>query len=131
MYIKSLERKHAIAIYENWPYRETTTVEDVAIGIDQLPSAGVFLKENDQLVSWMMSFPPNGMSRLHTLEQHRRKGYAKLLTQYLSKRVAQSGCVPFVNIIQHNVPSLAFFESMQFRLVCRRFVYLSHQISYD
>ena len=114
VYVKSLERCHAQIVYDYWPYRENTSIEHVADEIELLPSAGVFLKENDEPVSWMMCYTPNGMSRLHTLEEHRRRGYAALVTQYLSKRVAQCGFVPFVNIVIENTASYKFFESMKF-----------------
>ncbi|XP_057372907.1 uncharacterized protein LOC130693731 [Daphnia carinata] len=117
VYVKSLERRHAQLVYDHWPYKESTVVDNVAIEIEQLPSAGVFLKENNELVSWIMCHPPNGMSRLHTLEEHRRRGYAALAVQYLSKRVAQSGYVPFVNMDIANVVSKQFFESMKFTLL--------------
>ncbi|EFX72030.1 hypothetical protein DAPPUDRAFT_254937 [Daphnia pulex] len=58
-----------------------------------------------------MCHPPNGMSRLHTLEEHRRRGYAALGTQYLSKRVAQRGFVPFANNVIENTASYKFFEN--------------------
>ena len=117
VYVKSLEPCHAKIVYDYWPYRESTTVDNITREIELLPSAGVFLKENDELVSWMMCHPPNGMSRLHTLEEHRRRGYAALVTQYLSKRVAQCGFVPFVNIVIENTASYKFFESMKFKLL--------------
>ena len=116
VYVKSLERCHAQTVYDYWPYKEGTTVENVAKEIEELPSAGVFLKYNNKLVSWMMSHPPNGMSRLHTLQEFRRRGYAALVTQYLSKRTAQCGFVPFVNIDEENVASQKFFENMKFEL---------------
>ncbi|KZS02954.1 Uncharacterized protein APZ42_034405 [Daphnia magna] len=115
VYVKSLEPCHAKIVYDHWPYNASTRVEYIGKEIELLPSAGVFLKENDELVSWMMCHPPNGMSRLHTLEEHRRRGYASLVTQYLTKRVAQSGVVPFVNIVIGNTASCKFFESMGFK----------------
>lgn len=115
VYVKSLEPCHAKIVYDNWPYKAGTTVENISKEIELLPSAGVFLKEGDEPVSWMMCHPPNGMSRLHTLERHRRRGYASLVTQYLTKRVAQSGCVPFVNIVIDNTASYKFFDSMGFK----------------
>ncbi|XP_046653116.1 uncharacterized protein LOC124343710 isoform X5 [Daphnia pulicaria] len=117
VYVKSLERCHAQTVYDHWPYRGNATLDNVSDEIEQLPSAGVFLKENDQLVSWITCYPPNGMSRLHTLEEHRHRGYAGLATKYLSKRVAQSGLVPFVNIVVENEASHKFFESVGFKLL--------------
>ena len=117
VYVKSLERCHAQTVYDHWPYKGHTTLDYVAKEIEQLPSAGVFFKGNDQLVSWMMCSPPNGMSRIFTLEEYRHRGYAALVTKYLSKRVAQSGLVPFVNIHIENQASHKFFESVGFKLL--------------
>ena len=81
----------------------------------RLPSAGVYLKSTDQLVAWMNLHPPNGMSRLHTLEEHRRKGYASLLTQYLSKRMAQAGHLPYAHVSVGNTASEQVFIQLGFR----------------
>ncbi|KZS02951.1 uncharacterized protein LOC116924337 isoform X2 [Daphnia magna] len=124
VYVKSLERHHAQLIYDHWTvFKDTTTVEDVADEIDHLPSAGVFLKNNDQLVSWMTGHAANGMSRLFTMDGHRRKGYAKLATQYMSKRMAQAGYLPFINIVVGNTASTEFFLGLGFQ-----FVYPMHAI---
>jgi len=112
--VKSLEKSHASTVYNYWPYKPIATEEDVMDQIDNFPSAGVFLKENDQLVSWMVFQMPWGMGKLYTLEEHRKKGYASLVTKYLSKRMAQSGYIPYVNIERGNNVSCAFFESVGF-----------------
>jgi predicted GNAT family acetyltransferase len=93
-------------------------VEDIADEIDLLPSAGLFLKDKDELVSWIMGHAPMGMSRLFTMDGHRRKGYATLVTLYMSKRMAQSGFLPYVNIVVGNTASAKFFEGLGFRFVC-------------
>lgn len=124
MYITSLQEKHAAFIHQNWPYNSTATVEDVIEDILDFPSVGVFLKETNQLVTWMMCHPPVGMSRLCTLEPFRRQGYARLAIKYLSKLIAQSGSVPFVSIIKGNTPAVALFESMGFKFLCHRDILL-------
>ena len=127
VYVKSLERCHSQFVYDNWPYRAGSTVEKVANEIDELPSAGVFLKKDNKLVSWMMYHLPNGMSRLHTLEEFRKRGYAVLVTQYLSKHVAQCGFVPFVNIHTDNVASYTLFTStMGFQRLCHGHCYVTN-----
>lgn len=116
--MKSLEPCHAQTAYDHWTYKNMSTVENFVLGINQLPSVGVFLKENDELVTWMMCNPPFGMSRLFTLENHRRRGYAKLAVQYLSKTMAQAGLIPFVHIVVENESSYKLFQSLGFKMVC-------------
>ena len=115
VYVKSLEKHHASTVYKYWPYKIFATVEDVMDQIHNFPSAGVFLKENDQLVSWMVYRAPWGMGKLHTLQEHRKKGYASLVTKYMSKRMAQSGYIPSVIIEKGNNASCAFFEYLGFK----------------
>ena len=129
VYVKSLERCHAQQVYDHWPYKSSALPSEVADEISQLPSAGVFLKDTDELVAWMMCHPPNGMSRLHTMENYRRRGYASLVTQYLSKRVAQAGSLPFVNIVVENVSSQKFFQSMGFKFSCNSHVCAAQDVS--
>jgi len=114
IYAKSLERRDAQTVFDYWLYNSSTNVENVADELTQLPSAGVYLKSTDQLVSWMNFHPPNDMSRLHTLEEHPRKGYATLFTRYLCKRVAQAGHSPYVLILDGNTASEKFFQRFGF-----------------
>ena len=117
VYVKSLETEHAATVYKHWPYNETTTVDSVVESIIETPSAGVFLKDTDQLVSWMISRTPNGMAKLHTLEGFRRRGYASFVAKYLSKRMAQSGFLPFVDIVPENESSRKCFTNLGFSSV--------------
>ena len=91
-------------------------MEDVGDEIDQFPSAGVFLKHNDQLVSWIVYNPPFGMGRCFTLEDYRRKGYGKLVAQYMSKRLAQAGFTPEAHTLYDNAASIALFQSLGFAM---------------
>lgn len=116
VYVKSLERAHAQIVYENWPYNDCATVEQVADEIDQMPSAGVFLKESHQLVSWATHFPVFGISRLHTLEAYRRRGYGTLAIIYVAKMMAQSGYVPWLGVVSTNSASNLLVSSAGFKL---------------
>ena len=120
VYVKSLERHHADIVHSHWPaFNRTSSVEDVADEIDQLPSAGVFLKETDELVCWINCHLGFGMARLFTLEPYRRRGYATLAIRYMSKRMAQCGFVPFIaglvgnDVSKHLFKSLAGFELLK------------------
>lgn len=118
VYVRSLEQCHAQVVYDNWPYSKVaTTLQTIVDEIVHLPSAGVFLKSTDELVSWMTYHPPMGMGKLHTLENHRKQGYAGIVTRYLSKRLAQTGLIPFVLVMPGNQASQKLFESVGFRLL--------------
>lgn len=106
----TLKPYHAQLVYEHWAYKLDTTVDNIARDIEQLPTAGVFLRENNQLVTWMMNHPSLGMSRLYTAEDHRRRGYASLVLQYLAIKMVKAGYMPISNVVVGNVPSRAMFK---------------------
>lgn len=120
VYVKSLERTHAQTVLEHWALKNETSVEFLAGEIRQFPSAGVFLKTNDQLVSWTNYLPCNGLSRIYTLEDYRHRGYDTLMIQYMSKSLAQSGYVPFTRIDPQNDKSILLFKSLGFKWVCEK-----------
>ena len=115
VYVKSLEGRDAATVYNNWPYRDITTVDSVLDSVVASPSAGLFIKENDELVCWMTGRVHVGMSQLHTLDQFRNRGYAACVTQYLTKRLAQSGYVPYAIVSPDNEPSVRCFKRVGFR----------------
>ena len=117
VYVKSLERSYAPVVSgdrHSRPYFFLS--DDLADEIDRLPSAGVYLKDNDRLVAWIMYYPPFGMRFLFTLEGYRRRGYGKLAVQYLTKRLVQAGYPAVAHTHFDNHPSIALFESLGFKL---------------
>jgi len=115
IYVKSLEVCHAEIIYDTWAFKEMSCVQAIRNNIIDLPSAGVFTKDGDRLVSWIIGH--NGMNRLYTLDEYRRRGYATYATLYLAKRMAQAGYPPYVHIDPHNHASITFFQSKGFKFV--------------
>lgn len=111
----SLKPFNAQQVYDFFPYRESVTLEDVTDEIEQLPSVGVFLKENRQLVSWMIQRSSFGMGRLFTLEAHRRRGYALLTVRSMSKKMAEAGFFPLLYVNHNNHASKALMIKAGFR----------------
>ena len=60
VYIRSLDRCHGQIVYDYWPYNQVCCAEDIADELDRLPSAGLFLKATDELVSWIVCPFPDG-----------------------------------------------------------------------
>lgn len=117
VYVKSLEPHHAAKVYDNWLYKDTTIMQAVVDSVVESPSAGVFLKATDELVSWMTNFLPTGLSQLHTKEECRQRGYATYVTQYLTKRTAQAGYVPYAIISIGNESSKRCLEGVGFQSI--------------
>jgi len=113
--VDRLKSCNAQEVYEFFPYRQSVTLEEIKEEIETLPSVGVFLKENHQLVSWMIQRPTFGMGRLHTLEAYRRLGYALLTVHSMSKKMAEAGFFPLLYVDHDNHPSKALMIEAGFR----------------
>ena len=107
VYVDSLKSCNAQQVHDFYPYRRSVTLEDITREIEQLPSIGIYLKENGQLVSWMTQRSSFGMGRLFTLEAYRRRGYALLAVRSLSKKMAEAGFIPLLYVDDDNDASKA------------------------
>lgn len=76
---------------------------------------GLFLKKDNTLVSWILETEWGGLGMLQTLEEHKRKGYAKVVTQAMIKEIAKEENLDSVLfIIDTNTSSKRLFESLGF-----------------
>lgn len=116
IYIKSLEPCHAQLVYDHWPHKYASSFKVSVENIVDLPSAGVFLKDGDRLVAWAVCFPPIGISRFHTLDEFRCRGYGSYVIKYLSKRMAQAGFCPYGGIYGGNEPSVRCFTNVGYTM---------------
>jgi ribosomal protein S18 acetylase RimI-like enzyme len=79
------------------------------------------LRENGIPVSWCgLHFEMEGVGNMgfaHTLDEHRRKGYASLVTKTLVNRLATRGSRATVHVIKDNHGSISLCESMEFKVI--------------
>lgn len=74
------------------------------------------MKEDKSLVSWILQCNRGCLAILNTLEQHRRKGYGKIVAQALAKYLAEKDDKDvIVYVDDYNVTGVKFFQSMGFK----------------
>lgn len=49
------------------------------------------------------------------MEEHRKKGYARIVTMYMTKMMAQAGYYPCLNIVAGNSITGKIFESVGYQ----------------
>lgn len=76
---------------------------------------GAYLKETDQLVAWIMIDHMGQLTTLQTHNDFKKKGYASIVTQLLTKQLAEEGTIPFAAIYYRNNASLKMFEKVGFK----------------
>lgn len=75
---------------------------------------GIFLKSNDNLVCWVMRNFIGMISNLQTVPEHKRNGYAVLITKVIAKEIAAQGHNPIACIMEGNLRSEKLFLKLGF-----------------
>ena len=79
------------------------------------------VRENGVPVSWCgLHFENGGIGNMgfaHTIEEHRRKGYASLVTKALVNRLDARGSRATVHVIKENLGSIGLCKSMNFQVI--------------
>lgn len=114
-YVKKLTREHSREINEVWPHNFENSQDFISVYIELNGGYGLFDRENEELVAWVLQGHLGHINLLQTKEGHRGKGYGKVMLQIITKHIAESGCVPIGSILLNNIPSLSLFERLGFK----------------
>ncbi|KAG7200598.1 hypothetical protein KM043_001156 [Ampulex compressa] len=115
-YMKALDKTHIPVIHNVWPHRDPvfpelslkylTTIIEMNFGI------GLFLKEDNSLVSWAMQTDWHAMGIVQTVEQHQKKGYASIVINALAKKLAEDNISTALFIVKGNNNSQRLFHAL-------------------
>lgn len=86
--LRKLERKEAKLINSEWPYRYPESESFIASLIDLNGGYGIYLKQTNQLVSWILLIECYGLGLLQTVEKYQGNGYARILIRALSIKIS-------------------------------------------
>lgn len=117
VYIKKLDQSHVDTINSVWPHRYENSEKFISLLIEMNDSFGVFLKSTDELVSWILLSIMGQLGVLQTAEGHKRKGYACLITKYMSKHLALKGYSALGTVIDKNNSSINMFTKIGFKSI--------------
>ncbi|KAJ8924214.1 hypothetical protein NQ315_007005 [Exocentrus adspersus] len=115
VYIKHLDTTHADFVNSLWLGRYENAEKLLSLLIEMNGGYGLFLKSNDQLVSWVLLSMMGQLTILQTLDGYKRKGYASVLVKYISVELAKKGYNAFGAVFAENVASVAMFEKLGFK----------------
>lgn len=86
--LRKLETKQAELINSEWPYRYLGSEGFIASLIDLNGGYGIYLKETNELVSWILLIECYGLGLLQTVEKYQGNGYARILIRALSIKIS-------------------------------------------
>ena len=120
-YIKPLENSDVAKIHFEWPHKEVEHPElstrYIGTMVEMNGGIGLYLKKDDCLVSWAIHNDFHGIGMLQTLEEHTRKGYAKVVINALAKNLGEQGISPTLFIVNGNVTSETLFKHLDWERI--------------
>lgn len=103
----------APVLYNNSDYKEYISIDYIEERI--LNGVGAGIRKDGRLVAWALTHDDGAIGFMHVLEEYRRKGYARQITEAMVSRLAAAGEVPFVHIKESNTASMELAVKAGFR----------------
>lgn len=120
-YLKRLDKQHAAQMNRVWPHRFENSDKAVAKWLSINVGYGLFLKENDVLVSWVMQGYLGHINLLQTEKEYMGRGYGKVMVRVMAKNLAERGYVPVATVLTKNIASNALFRKQGFETETKTF----------
>jgi hypothetical protein len=114
---RKLEKKHAKFVDDVWSGKYRDSLYFMERLLANNPALGLFNKENDNPVAWIVKREYGTIGNLHVLDEYRGKGLAAIISIMFSKEVAKMGYDSVVSIFLDNLPSKKIFEKLNFQKI--------------
>ncbi|XP_006821723.1 glycine N-acyltransferase-like protein 3 [Saccoglossus kowalevskii] len=88
-------------VLKNWKFGRDWMLSEIEHIIQTNLTSGLFTNEGE-LVAWALEGFYGGIGFVHTLENHRRKGYAKIVVADLTKKMLTAGQTPWAHVEDHS-----------------------------
>ncbi|CAH0392272.1 unnamed protein product [Bemisia tabaci] len=121
--VAPLGLEHVELIRKNWS-NLPASAEYIETLIKHNINLGVYSRATGELCAWVLCNEFCALTMMHTMENHRRKGYAQLLCNAMSERLLRAGIIARAVVMEENRPSLKLFESHKFRSSRDFFIYV-------
>lgn len=97
---QSLPVSYAPLVDSFYPYQHEHSLEDITECLTNRPSSAVFV--DNEPVCWLMVHNDDSMGIMHTLEEHRRHGYAIDVTVHVCEQLYERNKTPYLQIVKSN-----------------------------
>lgn len=113
---KSLKKEDAEYIYQNSTYKDFTDTDYISTRIENGETACI--RQDGRLVAWGLTHDDGAMGFLHVMPEFRGKGFAKVVTIDLIKKLRIADKPVYVQIEKSNEASLGLAKRLGFKLHC-------------
>ncbi|CAG9761321.1 unnamed protein product [Ceutorhynchus assimilis] len=129
VYVKNIQLEDLSVVNNHWPFKYPES-EQKLMDLSKLTKGlGVYLKSNNQLISWVVCSRLGQMGALQTLGEYRFKGYAALAVKNMAKTLAEAGFDCCGSVDRGNVASERLLSKLGFKKL-RAYHYIAVQNEY-
>ncbi|CAG7828404.1 unnamed protein product [Allacma fusca] len=115
MILSPLVPSEARIVTDSWKFSGPGTLDRMEDCIKTIGSAGLYVHDENKgniLASWAIVLHGGTINALHTHDDYRRRGYAKIVMETVSRYAADDGLIPNVQINLENPASKALMEQI-------------------
>ncbi|XP_018569129.1 uncharacterized protein LOC108909304 isoform X1 [Anoplophora glabripennis] len=112
--LRKLTPAHSTTVDKHWPHNFAHSQEFLSSLIELVGGWGLFLKSNNELVTWGLLTGLGQLGMIQTVESYQKRGYASVITKVLSKKIAERDEDPVGTVAVKNVASQNMFEKLGF-----------------
>lgn len=120
-YLKTLDKLDVDLVHSEWPLKSLEQPEEskrfLSTLIEMNTGVGLYLKEDNTLVSWALHNDWHGLGIVQTMEQHKRKGYAKTVSSSLAKTLGMQDISVILFIVENNLSSEKMFKNLGWKRI--------------
>ncbi|CAK9833148.1 hypothetical protein ANTRET_LOCUS9875 [Anthophora retusa] len=120
-YIKPLNKSDVSLIHSIWPHRDPKypelSTKYLSTLIELNGGVGLYLKEDNSLISWAIQNDWHGLGIVQTVEKYKRKGHAKTVVNVLSKKLGKQGISTTLFIVKGNIASETMFKNLGWTVI--------------
>lgn len=118
--LKPLDLSRIPLMHSVWPHRNKDHPEISEKFLETVTrlngGVGLFLKKDDSLVSWVLHSDWGGLLALQTLDEHKGKGYGKIVVQAIIKQLAENENLDSVLfVVENNIAPEKIFASLGYK----------------
>lgn len=105
--IEKIKEDDFVLIDKLWSYRDEKSIKYISSRIESGISGGIYI--NGEIAAWCLTHFDNSLAHLFVLDKFRRKNLAFKLLHFMSKKIRETGRIPYLYSVKDNISAHKLF----------------------
>lgn len=116
--LRELDPSYSTLLNERWVHRYPNSEKYIELLIRLNGGLGLFNKDDDEIVGWVVKNEFAGVGHLQTMPKYRQKGYGMILAKAMTKKIAlDDGGTVHAFIVDKNTNSRLLFGKLGYEIL--------------